>query len=45
VDKSKFTVHDSATLQIKNSSLAMLKQFGQLIPYGNEAFAKEVVVI
>jgi transposase len=35
----------SISLQIENRSLAMLKQFGELIPRSSEEFKKEVAVI
>lgn len=38
-------VYGSVASQIEDHSLAMLKQFGQLIPRSNEAFTKEVAVI
>lgn len=44
-DKSKFSIHSSNAFQIEDHSLAMLKQFGKLIPHNDEAFKKEVAVI
>lgn len=44
-DKPNHVMPGNTTSQIENHSLAMLKQFGQLIPCGKEAFTKEVVVI